>query len=314
MSVLNLGGPVAALTATTHTCARLVDGSVKCWGLNSYGELGDGTFNHRRTPVPVNLGATAISVTAGAVHTCAALTGGAVKCWGQNSSGQLGDNTTTLRTSPVSVVGLGGAAVAVSAGDGFSCALLDDGSVKCWGGNARGQIGDGTTTQRNTPVAVTGLGGVARAITSGGSHTCALMTDDTIRCWGWNSSGELGDGTRTQRNTPVSVAGLVGTPRLVSAGVPHTCALMTDASIQCWGGNTFGGLGDGTAVQRLVPVSVSSLGGTPTTFSAGQANPFHTCAVLAGGTVRCWGDNGSGKLGDGTQDRRLLPVSVVGIP
>ena len=145
--VLALGGPVAALTATSHTCARFVDGSVKCWGLNSYGEIGDGTVDARRSPVTVNLGATALSVAAGAIHTCAALTGGAVKCWGQNATGQLGDNTTTLRTSPVSVVGLGGAAIAVSAGDGFSCALLDDATVKCWGGNNRGQLGDATTTQ-----------------------------------------------------------------------------------------------------------------------------------------------------------------------
>ncbi|HQY63467.1 MAG: hypothetical protein IPQ09_07830 [Myxococcales bacterium] len=312
--VLALGGPVAALTATTHTCARFVDGAVKCWGLNSYGEVGDASVVHRRTPVAVNLGATAISVAAGAIHTCAALTGGAVKCWGQNATGQLGDNTTTLRTSPVSVVGLGGVATAVSAGDGFSCALLDGGAVKCWGGNNRGQLGDTTTTQRNTPVAVSGLSGAVVALSSGGSHTCALLADDTVQCWGWNNSGELGDGTRAQRTSAVALVGLGGTPRAVSAGVSHTCARLSDGAIKCWGGNTFGSLGDGTATQQLTPVSVSSLGGTPIALSAGQSNIFHSCAALGDGTVKCWGDNGSGQVGDGTSTRRLVPTLVSGIP
>ena len=161
---------------------------------------------------------------------------------------------------------------------------------------------------------MSGLAGAVVALSSGGSHTCALLADDSVQCWGWNNSGELGDGTRAQRTSAVALVGLGGTPRAVSAGVSHTCARLSDGALKCWGGNTFGSLGDGTATQQLAPVSVSGLGAPAVALAAGQSNVFHTCAALADGTVRCWGDNGSGQVGDGTSTRRLVATQVSGIP
>jgi len=159
-----------ALNARHHLCASQADGQVRCWTETGEAAVVAGLTDVTRVAVGERFG-------------CAIRADRTLWCWGENTSGQLGDNTTTLRTSPVSVVGLGGVATAVSAGDGFSCALLDGGAVKCWGGNNRGQLGDTTTTQRNTPVAVSGLAGVAE-VAAGAAHTCARLTSGRVRCWG----------------------------------------------------------------------------------------------------------------------------------
>jgi alpha-tubulin suppressor-like RCC1 family protein len=171
----------AALSAGDyHSCAVVSDGTVHCWGDNRYGQLGDGTFTKRATPVVVNDLANAVAVSAGNGFTCALLGDGTVRCWGKNDSGELGDGTFTSRTAPVAVSGLAGA-VAVSAGDYHGCALLGDGSVRCWGYNRSGGLGDGTTVTRATPAAVSGLAG-AVAVTTGGQYSCALLGDGTVRC------------------------------------------------------------------------------------------------------------------------------------
>ncbi len=196
----------------------------------------------------------AIGVAAGRFHTCALMSDGTVKCWGQNSNGQLGDGTTTNQLVPVSVVGLGGTAVSITAGIFHTCVLMSDGTMRCWGRNVNGQLGDGTTTQRNTPTTVIGLGGTATAIAATSLHTCALMSDGTMRCWGRNSNGQLGDGTTTQRNTPTTVIGLGGTAASISMGTDHTFAVMSDGTVKCWGRNDSGQLGDGTTTRRTTPV------------------------------------------------------------
>ena len=161
VEVVGLGGPAVALSAgREHACVLLGGGAIKCWGTMSFyaghSGLGDNTTATRFTPVEVlGLGGTAVAIASGHVHACTILDGGAIKCWGDNFYGQLGDNTTTTRLMPVGVVGLGGTAVALALGQGFSCAMLDGGAIKCWG--RRGNMGDGTYTDRLTPVTVVDL-------------------------------------------------------------------------------------------------------------------------------------------------------------
>jgi hypothetical protein len=144
------------------------------------------------------------AVAAGENHSCALLSGGAVRCWGANGSGQLGNGTTTDFPAAMPVVGLGGTATAIAAGWLHTCALLNNGTVRCWGANGYGQLGDGTMTRRTTPVTVS-LPITATAIAAGGEHTCALLNDGTARCWGYNFYGQLGNGEFAFMTTPSPV-------------------------------------------------------------------------------------------------------------
>jgi len=286
-----------------HTCAILNDGTARCWGANSSGQLGDGTTTDKALPTQVSGLSNAISITAGWDHTCALLNDGTVKCWGYNSIGQLGDGTTSNRLTPVSVSGITNA-TSVAAGGAHTCALLSDGTARCWGWNYYGQLGDGTTTDRSTPVSVSGITN-AISIVAGWDHTCALLNDGTVKCWGENNTGQLGDGTTTNRLTPVSVSGITNAISVVAGGA-HTCALLNDGTVKCWGYNYYGQLGDGTTTYRSTPVSVSGITNAISITVGGS----HTCALLNDGTVKCWGRNNYGQLGDGTTTDRSTPVSV----
>ena len=309
---------VAITAGHEHTCALLDDGSVSCWGNNEYGQLGDGTNTNGNTPTQTSslgTGRTAVAITAGAIHTCAILDDGSVSCWGYNGNGQLGDGTNTDRNTPTqtSSLGTGRTAVAITAGAIHTCAILDDGSVSCWGDNYYGQLGDGTNTDRNTPTQTSSLGAdrTAVALTAGYRHTCAILDDGSVSCWGCNIYGRLGDGTNTGRNTPAQTSSL-GTDRTavaITAGDYHTCALLDDGSVSCWGNNEYGQLGDGTNTNGNTPAQTSSLG-TDRTAVAITAGDYHTCALLDDGSVSCWGNNGHGQLGDGTNTDRNTPTQT----
>ena len=303
---------VSAATAieagSFHTCARLDDGTVRCWGLNDSGQLGDGTTTNALTPVAVAGVAGAAAVSGGGFHTCARFSDGTLECWGRNDSGQLGDPATTTFSSatPVRVTGIT-SATSVAAGGFHTCALFGDGSVRCWGQNDYGQLGNGTsdpvpdtpTTFNPTPVAVSGITS-AVAISAGGWHTCALLRDGTIQCWGQNTYGQLGDGSPITRpapgrsSTPVTVTGIT-TAIAIQAGIFHTCALLADGTLRCWGRNDEGRLGNGTTADSSTPTIVSGI--APAAAAAGAE---HACALLQDGTVRCWGDNNWGQLGNGS--------------
>ncbi len=290
-----LGGP---------SCALLSNGAVKCWGRNTYGELGDGTTINRLTPgLVIGLAGPAVALTAGQDGACALLSDGGVQCWGLH----VGDGTGMSRSTPVSVINLGGAAVALGGGIFHTCAVLSDGTVKCWGDNRNGQLGDGTTINRLSPVSVVGLGGPVKDIAGGSYSTCALLSGGALECWGANTYGELGDGTTTSRPAPAAVAGLGATPAAVSATHFHACSLSSSGAVQCWGHNANGQIGDGTLTRRLSPVSVVNLAGAALSVAAGGD---HTCALLSGGAVQCWGYNYHGQIGDGTNTTRTRPVSV----
>ena len=298
-----------------HSCALTTNGSVRCWGDNSSGELGVGTITQRMAPVPVSgLGNGMQAIAAKGASTCALTAGGAVRCWGDNSHGQLGDGTTSRRLTPVTVSSLGSGVQAIAAGNSHACALTTTGAVLCWGDNRHGQLGDGTTTERLTPVPVAGLGSGIHAIAAGGDHACALSTAGAVSCWGDNIAGQLGDGTTTQRHTPVPVSGAGSGVLEITLGYYHTCALSTAGAVSCWGYNGVGALGDGSTGDanhnRLTPVPVIGLGSGVHEIAAGYE---HTCAVTTAGAMQCWGWNISGQLGDGTSTQRLTPVPVVGL-
>jgi len=303
---------VAIAAGYDHTCALVSGGGVKCWGDNYYGKLGDGTTTGRSTPVDVvGLASGAVAIAAGRYHTCALTTGGGVKCWGYSGSGQLGDGTTTGSLTPVDVVGLASGVAAIAAGGDHTCALTPGGGVKCWGDNSYGQLGDGTTTDRSTPVDVVGLASGAVAIAAGWYHTCARTTGGGVKCWGDNGNGQLGDGTTTDRSTPVDVVGLVSGVAAIAAGYGHTCALTMGGGVKCWGANWDGQLGDGTTTGgSLTPVEVVGLASGAAAIAAGYG---HTCALTTGGGVKCWGANWNGQLGDGTTTRSSTPVNVSGL-
>jgi alpha-tubulin suppressor-like RCC1 family protein len=248
-----------------------------------------------------------VAITVGYESACALLSDGTAKCWGSNDHGQLGDGTTTDSYVPVTVSNLTGAVAIRIIGaydDPHACALLSDGTAKCWGNNWTGQLGDGTTTNSFVPVAVSGLSG-AVAIALGYYHSCALLSDGTAKCWGSNTNGQLGDGTTTQSSTPVVVSG-VSNVVAIAAGNQYTCVMFADGTAKCWGLNTNGQLGNGTTTQSSTPVVVSGLSNAV----AIESGYDHVCVLAADGTIKCWGGNANGQLGDGTKIDKTVPTVV----
>ena len=287
-----------------HTCAIKSDNSLWCWGYNHDGELGDGSRTSRLTPVKVFGISTAQKVSAGLFSTCALLNDQSIQCWGANDYGQLGDGSLANSSVPVVVAGITNA-TAISVGGYHACALLPDGSVKCWGYNGAGQLGNGTTNDSVLPVTVSGLTS-ALSISAGAYHSCAVLSDGTAQCWGLNSGGELGNGTDNDSSVPTAVSG-VNTATQISAGWTHTCATLGNGTVQCWGSSNYGGIGDGEMhASTLVPVNVSNI----TTATAVSCNLDHCCALLSDQTVQCWGENSDGELGDGTTNDSSVPVAV----
>ncbi|CAN5631732.1 hypothetical protein BH10ACT3_BH10ACT3_10220 [soil metagenome] len=304
-------GSFAALSGgQDHTCALTPQGGVKCWGGGPKGQLGHGVAGYAQTMVDVTgLTSGAAQVSSGRYHTCALTTAGGVKCWGQ----VLGDSSPyspATVTSPVDVAGLTSGVVQISSGDNHACAVTDAGAVKCWGKNDSGQLGDGTTTNRLTPVDVVGLGSGIRSVEAGDRHTCVVTTAGGMKCWGRNYGGQLGDGTNTPSTLPVDVVGLSSSVSSIDLANEFTCAVLTTGGVSCWGYNFFGPVGDGSTTDRWVPTQVAGLTSGVAAVSTGYMT---ACVLMTGGGVKCWGYNGSGGLGDGTTTNRSTPVDVVGI-
>ncbi|NRA04556.1 MAG: chromosome condensation regulator RCC1 [Myxococcales bacterium] len=301
----------ATITAGfAHSCALLAEGAVECWGLNDSGQVGDGTTVDRATPTAVTgLTDSAVSILAGGVHTCAQLASGSLSCWGDNSQGQLGNGTTIASATPTAVSGLGGLVQSFSVGQRHSCAVLVGGSVRCWGDNTSGQIGDGTTQDRLVPTEVSGLGAAVNSVSAGDGHSCAVTTGGAVLCWGDNLFGQGGDGSLTSNSVPTPVSGLSAGAVAVATGGLHTCALTTAGAVLCWGDNFFGQVGTAGLGDELTPVTVAGIGGPAQTITTGDS---FSCALLVSGALRCWGDNFDGGLGDGSMIDRSTPAEVSG--
>jgi alpha-tubulin suppressor-like RCC1 family protein len=318
VSVVGLGGVRSLAAGSFGACATLTDGTARCWGDNSFGELGIGGTPSSLSPITVpGLGGVA-SLVGSLLHTCALLTDGTVRCWGENTDlgnqvfpgrpgGLLGDGNTADTAGPVTVVGLSGV-TSLAAGESHTCALLSDGTARCWGNDSSvGELGDGTTTSSLVPVTVAGLSGIV-SLAAGNAFTCALLGDGTVRCWGFNGSGNLGNGTTDPSLTPVAVSGLSNVVA-ISAGRYFACAVLGDGTVRCWGEDLRGELGDGTFTDSHVPITVPGVAGA---VSLATGEDF-ACAKLSDGTAKCWGWNVEGELGIGMASVASTPVAVPGL-
>lgn len=249
---------------TNHTCAITTGGAAYCWGDNGYsGRLGNNSTDPSLVPVQVStsLVSTFKSISAGTFHTCAIATSGAAYCWGYNNSGQLGDNSTSDRSTPYLVhQALVSTFTSISAGINHTCAIATSGVAYCWGGGGDGEFGNGLTNNSSVPVLVNSPSSLTfKSITAGANHTCAIMSDNTAYCWGYNGDSQLGDNSTQRRLIPTQVnTSLVSTFKSISAvSGSHTCAIANDSMAYCWGWNDDGQLGDGTSdINRPVPTLV----------------------------------------------------------
>ncbi|MBN1439629.1 MAG: hypothetical protein JW929_09490 [Anaerolineales bacterium] len=247
----------AVAAGTTHICGLTTSGGVKCWGSNAFGALGDGSTEDRPVPVEVSgLGRGVSAIAVGVDFSCAVHNRG-VKCWGSNDTGQLGNGSYSGSIIPSDASGLQSDVAGIAAGVFHACAWKTSGEVWCWGDNLIGELGDGSGTNSPFPVRVIGLEEGAKAVAVGGSHTCALTKTGGVNCWGGNSSGQLGDGSTTDRNAPATVSGLSSGVAAIAAGGSHTCALLDNGSVKCWGLNDDGQLGNGGNANSNTPVNVA---------------------------------------------------------
>lgn len=330
-------GPLRAVSLAAssagHVCAAMSDGTVRCWGLNDYGQVGaapsgGGRCTVRGDSIPCESRPHTVAglsdvrqVATGNGSTCALRGDGSVWCWGLNDGGQLGNGSSAVAPSPTPARVDLPAARQVAMGAFHACALLTDGTVRCWGLNRFGQVGLAVASSPRqcdpgtgdtvgcvpTPTAVAGLSGVSQ-ISLGRHHSCARLADGTLRCWGLNDSAQLGLGRLDPDTAPqVSPASVAGTGVAeVASGGSHTCYRGTDGTVHCWGWGDLGQLGGATlatctTVSRPVQCAQSP-GAVPglTGVSAIAAGRYHTCAVLSGGGMRCFGRDDSGQLGGGS--------------
>ncbi len=310
---------VASNNLNASDCALLSTGQVNCWGANGDGQLGTGTItNDSDVPVAVTGISDAKAVASdGSASFCAVLSTGQVKCWGFNNYGQLGNGTTTNSDVPVLVKNITTATAVIGGYSGGAvggfCALLSTKHVDCWGYNFTGQLGDGTTTNSDVPVAVHAITNAATLI-SGFAGFCALLSTSQVDCWGDNYFGELGRATpkATYSDVPGAVTGITDAKAAAgdSPGATY-CAVLSTGQVKCWGANDYGVLGRGTTTNSDVPVAVTGISDATAVGSEGVGQSF--CAVLSTGHLSCWGFNNYGQLGNGTTTNSEVPVPVSNI-
>jgi len=313
-----MSGIITDISAgSDYTCA-IANGQAYCWGRSSYGQTGGGSTTSAVSVQAVStsvMSGTVTDISAGDYHACA-IAGGQAYCWGKGNNGQSGDGSTTLlQTTPVAVNAsvMSGIITDISAGRDHTCAMVD-GSAYCWGYGNYGQLGNGSTTQQNTPAAIDGsaISGAVTDITAGGSNSCAV-TDSQVYCWGQNQYGQLGYYNIGGKSTsPFPIYTAVNSTSFdsadsISAGYSHTCAI-ADGQAYCWGDGGNGKLGNNSTIDQSTPVAVdtSTMSGTVSAISAGN---YHTCAI-ADGQAYCWGRGYGGQLGNNSTIDQSTPVAV----
>ncbi len=306
MAIANLDEVTAITAGSNHACALRRNGSVVCWGFNHAGELGHGgSLDSSATPVSVVGIDDATAIDAKGRRTCVLHASGAVSCWGLVGVDSSGIDPITISQDTPELVPEIDNAVDVAVGGMHACAVLATGSVRCWGTNSYGELGNGSAMNSETPVTVDGLED-AVAVVAGPGRTCALRQNNTVACWG---SGGLGDGSGAASSSPVEVVGLDEVTGLASYGT--TCALLSDGTVSCWGRNDYGELGDGSFTVRNSPTQVSEVD-EATAIAVGE---MHACAIRNGGTqIACWGSDAEGQLGRGRRlDMSTTPSAVSGL-
>ena len=304
VQVTGLDAGVAAIRAGYfHSCVRMTDATMRCWGNNFYGETGTAAeVEYQNTPANVSgLGSQVATFALGDHHSCAALVDGRLQCWGMNDDGQVGNGEVALplsRLEPVSVAGLGSGVVALGSGSHHNCAVTSGGQTKCWGRNRSAQLGDGSTLRRFTPVTVTGLPGVAQMVQAGNDHSCVLHSG-AVRCWGSNYFAQLGAPGALPPSPPTLVPSLPGSTTAITAGAYHTCAVNSAGQGTCWGISPFGYNGN--------PISLADL---LSGIRAVAAGGDHSCALTTAGAVKCWGSNSSGQFGYYGSDSPYATVPI----
>jgi alpha-tubulin suppressor-like RCC1 family protein len=313
---------------------------VYCWGANNDGQVGNGSNNAASTPVAVSgIASGATDVDAGISHTCAVVAS-QVKCWGVGTTGELGNGASTSSTTPVTVSGIT-AATQVSVGGSHACALVSQGggvnAIYCWGYNGDGELGNGTFADSPVPVTVTGLAANPIYVSAGLTHTCALLANKRVQCWGDNAEGQLSAtlGAGVTSNVPIYVRSSASSDPLenvvsISAGGVHSCAVTIGGTVKCWGSNAHKQFDtDNSAnINSILPVGINSLwaaarktlpAGTiaadyPQDLAAGAlqvfAGEWHTCAIRQSGAVACFGENSNGQLGSGASGATAVPGNV----
>lgn len=313
---VSLLGNVRAIDAgERHVCALQRSGTVACWGDNSVGQLGDGTDDDRGTPTLVPGIKDAVDIATGTAHSCAASSSGRATCWGGNDYGQLGNGVAGGdQFDPVAVDGGLSDVVGITAGGVHSCALRTGGVASCWGGNDRGQLGDGTTDDRPTPTVVPGLSGMT-AIKAGDTNTCGISGSGDVHCWGVNEDGQLGTATTDQASgVPVRITGVDGVIG-ISVGYKQICTASRNSPasshevIRCWGGGAQGQLGNGKYGSSATPSPVAGLAG----LNSVAVGNYHSCALSDTGRVECWGNSRYGQLGRGRMATQPYPLPVPGV-
>ncbi len=309
--VRTVTSPAAVSLGLFHTCACDESGQAYCWGRNKEGQLGLGLLSAEGMPAPRALvGETdCVHIAAGGFHTCAVRRGGTVACWGSNEQGQIGQPASPPVARPTPVVSLSNALAVAAHGDekgeSFSCALLGNGGVSCWGSNLHGQLGDGSRTAHARPAPVLGLTDAVE-LSAGNGFACARRQAGTVACWGNNATAVMGPSARAVALTPVTIDGVRDVVQ-IAAGGGHVCALSRSGALSCWGSNARGQLGNGTQVDSGTPVRVVDVD----RFLFVAAGQTHTCGRHATGLV-CWGESSQGQLGTGLDTLRARPASAAG--
>jgi alpha-tubulin suppressor-like RCC1 family protein len=305
----NVGsGSIAAIDTT---------GALYAWGNNTGGMLGDGTTINKSSPVKIGTSSWS-SIGAGGSTTAGITTTGILFTWGLGTSGELGDNTAVSKSSPVFVLAATNPIVSwtsVSAGGSHTAAITTANTLYVWGGNAVGQLGDGTTLNKSTAFKIGATSNPSilswSSISAGGSHTAAITTANTAYIWGLGTSGQLGDTTVVSKSSPVFVSAYnpdlnaYSSWTVVTAGSSHTAAITTTGKLYTWGGNANGQIGDGTTINKLSAVQIGS-----SSWSAVSAAQSHTAGITSDKVLYTWGGNSIGQLGDGTTVSKSSPITT----
>lgn len=309
------GSFVSVSAGEGHTCALDTEGQVFCWGSNNFGQLGIGSWIDSREPVLVKaLRPGALQISTGAYTTCALDASARVMCWGNGGWGQLGNGVIgSWSNTPSRVIGIAPGARQVSTAVGHACALTGTGRAMCWGHNGFGQLGIELGDYRTTASRVEALQDGLLSISVGNNWTCATTRVRRVKCWGLNTSQQLGPFEEQISRRPVSQTAVPQGVRALTSSMFAACSLNRQRAARCWGDNSYSQLGPLQASSSASPVEVPNLGVGIQALSTG-ATSRHNCAIIRNGQLRCWGANESGQLGLGiaTQEFQPIPTTVQG--